>query len=417
MLGLVAACSDSDDAATSTTVETTVAPTTTMKPDDGVLRLGALLPLSGPGAEIGRSMSDAVEMAVEEINAAGGVGGPVDLVIEDEGDGPVTAARGLEALIAAEVDAIVGPGSSLVALDVLLTLRREQILACSPSATALALDDFPDDGLFFRSAPSDSVQAGAIARAIDLTGRSSVSVLYVDDAYGQPLTNSLQAELDEQSISLDELVPFSAGDPDYADEVEQALDSGAQVIAVIGDPTFGPRVVSTILQAGGDETIPVIVNDAMRGAPLTNMVGELSGAALERVRGVGLRVAGDSTEFSAEFRERFPDDNGFFAVNAFECVDLIVLSARAASSTSSPVIADAMTSVANGGQPCASFADCDAALAEGRNIDYEGPSGVLRLSVDGEVTRGTYDLFGLDELGRERPLGLVIVGGDEPQAN
>jgi branched-chain amino acid transport system substrate-binding protein len=193
---VAAACTDSDAEPTATTVASTLAPTTTAAPDDGVLRLGVLLPLSGPGAEIGQSMENAVTLAVEDINAAGGVGGVgVERAVADEGEGPVMAARAVQQLLSADVDAIVGPASSTVALDVLVTLRRERVLTCSPAATALALDDFPDEGLFFRTVPSDSVQASALARAIELTGRSSVALLYVDDAYGRALTNSLTSSL------------------------------------------------------------------------------------------------------------------------------------------------------------------------------------------------------------------------------
>jgi branched-chain amino acid transport system substrate-binding protein len=133
---------------------------------------------------------------------------------------------------------------------------------------------------------------------------------------------------------------------------------------------------------------------------------------VERVRGVGLHVTSDNEEFSEMLAERFPDATGFFAVSAFECVDLVVLAAWAAGSTSSPEIAGRMTSVASGGQPCLTFAECGEALADGRNIDYEGPSGVLQLSSKGELTRGTYDVFGFDGLGREDPLRTVVVGLD-----
>src|SRR5687768_4279563 len=71
----VAACTDPDESSTPTTLTVPIAPTTTVRPDDGVLRIGALLPLSGPGAEFGQPMSDAVTFAVEQVNAASGFAG------------------------------------------------------------------------------------------------------------------------------------------------------------------------------------------------------------------------------------------------------------------------------------------------------------------------------------------------------
>jgi branched-chain amino acid transport system substrate-binding protein len=409
------ACSDAPGTSPATTVATTIAPTTTVEPDDGVLRIGVLLPLSGPGAVIGQSMHDAVLLAVQQANDAGGVGGgPIEVTVADEGDGPVSAARGLEELLAEDVDAVVGPGSSLVALDLLVTLRRERLVTCSPSATALALDDFPDDGLFFRTVPSDSVQAEAMARAIDLTGRSSVAILYVDDAYGRALTDSLTMQLAGHTVPVVDLVPFRVDDADFADEVETVVESGAQVIAVIGDAAEGPRMIAAVVEGSEDDTIPIFINDTMRGPSTGSVLRQLAPGATERVRGVGLRVTSDNSEFLATFRGAFPDASGYLAVNAFECANLIALASTAAGSTRSTDIAGRMTIVSAGGQPCASFADCRAALQQGRNVDYDGPSGALQLSPEGELHRGTYDLFAFDSAGGERVLSTLTVGTDQP---
>ena len=413
---VASACSNSDNSTTPTTITTPVAPTTTMVPDDGVLRLGVLLPLTGPGADLGQSLSNGVEMAVDRVNETGGFNGrDVELVVEDEGDGSVSASRALEQLLEADVDAVIGPGSSVVALDVLVTLRRERLLTCSPSASALALDDFPDDGLFVRTVPSDSVQAGAIARAIDLTGRSSVAVLYVDDAYGLPLATALTSELDRQAASVEELVPLDLDDADYSDEAQRALDSGAQVIAVIADPTAGPRILAALLEESDeDATTPIFVNDALRGTTLGNIVSNAPVGAADRVRGIAPRAESDNPDFTAAYAERFPDSNGYLAVHANECVDLIVLAATAAGSTVSAVVAEQITEVAERGQPCRTFAECAEALNAGRNIDYEGPSGILELSSDGDPVRGLYDLFAYDVDGRERIVGTVPVGAAIP---
>ena len=409
-----AGCSDEDGSAASTTVVTTIPATTTTEPDDQVLRLGALLPLSGAGAELGASMLAAVELAVEQINDAGGVGGaPVELVTADEGENAVAATRGVEELTAADVDAVIGPASSVVALDVLVTLRRERVLTCSPSATSLALDDFPDEGLFFRTVPSDSAQAEAIARLIDQTGRASVSILYVDDAYGRPLTNALTARLSTRAVDVEALVPFHTDDTDYEDEVASALDSGAQVLAVIGDPSAGARVLATALAETEGETLQIIVNDALRGASTGNVLASFDEAEIDRVTGVAVRAEVVDTDLREQLDARQAGSSGLFATNALECVDLIALAAVMSESTDSTDIATRITSVAAGGQSCITFAACAAALDEGRNINYDGPSGFVQISPDGDLVRGVYDVFGFDALGRDRVISLLTVGLDD----
>ena len=116
-------------------------------------------------------MIAAVEAAIQTINRGGGVlGRAVEHEVVDEGAG-----TGPDELLAADVDAIIGPASSNVALSQLSTIVQpgNGVVTCSPMATALALDDFPDNGLFFRTAPSDSLQMAAIARQARITGVTS----------------------------------------------------------------------------------------------------------------------------------------------------------------------------------------------------------------------------------------------------
>ena len=144
----------------------------------GVVEIGAtwLHPGSwrtGANTELGTSIRTGVQLALDDVNAAGGVNGhAVNVVQRDEGDNPAATALAVQDLIQLGADAIIGPTSSVDVLGTLRTTVRAGILSCSPTATALALDAFPSDGLFFRTIPSDSLQAAAIARTV---GRRMVS--------------------------------------------------------------------------------------------------------------------------------------------------------------------------------------------------------------------------------------------------
>ena len=104
---------------------------------------GSCCPKSGEGATIGQPLIDAAVAAVEQINAAGGVlGRPVELETDfDEGNNAATASEAISGLLERDVDAVIGPASSTVALATLDEL--EDVLTCSPTATAIALDDYP----------------------------------------------------------------------------------------------------------------------------------------------------------------------------------------------------------------------------------------------------------------------------------
>ena len=139
-------------------------------------------------------------MAVREINAAGGVNGqPVVRYVADEGTDQETAAKGLDELLTKDrVDAIVGPASSKVALALMDKIVDEKVVTCSPTATATALSNYPDDGYFFRTIASDALQGKALGEVIAETGRRSTAIITSDDEYGrnlsQQLATTLQAE-------------------------------------------------------------------------------------------------------------------------------------------------------------------------------------------------------------------------------
>jgi branched-chain amino acid transport system substrate-binding protein len=394
-------CSPSDSSSPTTTVgDTTVETVATV--DDGELKLGVLLPLSGAGTEIGSSMRDAIELAVSEINLAGGVNQQlVSLYIEDEGDDAATAIGSLEELMGEGVDAIVGPASSLIAPQVLPITVAGDVLTCSPTASALSLDAYPDQGLFLRTIPSDSLQAIAIARAIEQTGKPTAAIAYVDDAFGRPFAELVSNELDRRGIEVLIMEPFDPAGTAYDDEATTVLDTGANVAAIIGDSSAGPRMVEALFDNAAEE-VEIIINDAMRVPATASTYARLADADRELLSGVSPQSRIANEALRDRFTQSYPDSRGLFATYAYDCVNLIALAANSSKSTRATTMAQRVPSVADVGTPCTTFTACDAGLQADRNINYEGPSGLLQMGINGDPTRGVFDTFVFDDTGRDR---------------
>jgi branched-chain amino acid transport system substrate-binding protein len=384
---LVGACTNGGDdtAASTTTVATTVdAPA---RPGDGVLRIGVLLPRTGAGAQLGRPMIDAVDLARQRINEAGGVNGRDIVVVEvDEGDTVTSAAGGFDTLLRSDVDAIVGPASSLAALATLDAPVQEGVVTCSPTATALALDEYPDDGLFFRTVPSDSLQAVAIAYQAELTGTGSVAIGHLDDPYGRGLAEALTTAVAEQDIELVGTVAFASDDEQLDDEAERLLAEDPGVVVVLGDADDGSRLVAALADAVDIGDPPrIIVNDALRDPASQPVMRDL--LPLLRVRVLGVAPLATSTEATLL---------GPYAASAFDCVNLIALAALQAGSDASAEIATQMASVSVSGSPCRTFDVCKQRLEEDPplEIDYNGPSGNTTLSNrTGDPVTGQFETF------------------------
>ena len=202
------------------------------------LVIGTLLPLSGDLQYFGPSAEAGVRLAVEEINAAGGVlGRPVELVTGDSGDlSTDTAARTVDRLLAGGVDAIVGAGASSVTLEVLDRVTSAGVLMISPANTSNELTTAPDDDLYFRVSPPERLQARAIADRIIEDGHGSVGILAIQTAYGTDMAEALTSDLRAAGIHADDIttVAYADGAADFGQQVGQLVDAAPEAVVVFG---------------------------------------------------------------------------------------------------------------------------------------------------------------------------------------
>ena len=400
----LAACSPGDEIVVDETIADTT--TTTMRAQvtgDGQLVIGALLPLTD--TLLGEPMAAAVQTAVDRINAAGGVlGQRVRLVVTDEGSSTATATASIQTLLDSDVDAIIGPASSLVALSTLDELVAAGKVVCSPTASALALDDFPDSDLFFRTVPSDSLQARAIGAAADQTGAQRVTIVYVDDSYGRPFANAVEASLANEAIAVVGRIAFAADDDDLSDEAALLADSDTQVLILLANGEDGTRFLEALDDDDTSRLSKIVVNDALRNPAAPQRIQGLDDELREKI--IGLAPQADSGDVDAPF-----DPPGLFAANAFDCANLIALAAVRADSDASRDIARQIAQVSVSGSACETFAECAETFQSELQIDYNGPTGVTDLLIrTGDPSRATFDRFTFDESGRDVLQSTVIVG-------
>lgn len=400
----LAACSGSDD---TTVDETVVDTTTTTEPaqvvSDGRLVLGALLPLTD--TLLGEPMADAVDSAVERINDAGGVlGSRVQLIVADEGSSTASATAGIQTLLDRNVDAVIGPASSLIALSTLDEIVSAGKVVCSPTASALSLDDFPDDDLFFRTIPSDSLQARAIAVTADQTGAQRVTIVYVDDSYGRPFADAVEVSLANEAISVVGRIPFSAADDDLSDEAGELAASDTQVLILLADGDDGTRFLESLDNEDTSGLATIVVNDAFRNPTAPQRIQGLDDELRNKI--VGLAPQADSGDPDEPF-----DPPGLFATNAYDCANLIALAAVRADTDAPREIARQLAQVSVSGSVCDAFGDCLDTIESGLQIDYNGPSGITDLLTrTGDPSRAFFDRFTFDETGRDVLQGTIVVG-------
>jgi len=204
----------------------------------GPLKFGELLPLTGSLAFLGPPEVAGVQLAVNEINDAGGVlGAPVELVPGDSGDTSTNiASQTVASHQQAGVNAIIGAASSDVTKTVIDTVTQAGILMFSPANTSNSFTTYNDNGLYFRTAPPDLMQGQVLADLITKEGNQSVGILAQNGEYGTGLAQVIADNLKNAGLG-DDVVKQVYYDPnasDFSDVVQQMVDLNPDAIAVIG---------------------------------------------------------------------------------------------------------------------------------------------------------------------------------------
>jgi len=211
-------------------------PVTATREGDGELTIGTLLPITGSLAFLGPPEFAGVKLAIKEINENGGYNGKDVKYIEgDSGDAdnkvaPTTVAT----LLSQNSDAIIGAASSSVSLSVVDTIVTAGVVMFSPANTSKKLSTYDDKGLYFRDAPSDILQGQVLADTMVSDGKSKVYILALNDDYGTGLADDLKAGLESGGATVLGTKIYDPKAADYSTEVQDAKDSGADAIALIG---------------------------------------------------------------------------------------------------------------------------------------------------------------------------------------
>ena len=211
-----------------------VAPGATGEP----LVIGTLLPQTGNLAFLGPPEVAGVQLAINEINAAGGaLGQPVGLVTGDSGDASTdTATQTVDRLLQSGVNAIIGAASSGVSLTVIDTITGAGVLQFSPANTSDQFTDYADNDLYFRTAPADTLQARALADLIGQDGNNTIGILALNDPYGTGLAENVTANLVSDGLAEDSIqsIIYDPQAANFDSEVQQMVEFNPDAIVVIG---------------------------------------------------------------------------------------------------------------------------------------------------------------------------------------
>lgn len=361
----------------------------------GPLKIGSLLPETGNLAFLGPPEFAGVDLAVKDINDAGGVlGNPVEHVRGDSGDTSTDIAQQtVDAHIAAGVSAIVGAASSGVSLTVIDKITTAGIVHFSPANTSPDLTTYADDGFYFRSAPPDTFQGAVLGQlmAQDISGQEAggsgnAVFMNLDDAYGNGLAKYAIAAFSGTSTNI----VYNPQAAEFSADVAKAKAANPDAIAIIGFDETTKVLAELIKQGLGPNRVKTYLVD-----------GNLSSQAYKDLpagimKGVKATLPGvlASEDLKTRLLEVDPALTDFsYAPESYDAVVLIALAAEQGGATDGTTIRDNLQAVSAGGTKCYTFAECKALIADGEDIDYDGVSGPIEFDSYGDPSVATMGIY------------------------
>ena len=392
---VLSACGGGDDDDNEPSAEETSGSSTPAAKGDGTLTVGSLLPQTGDLAFLGPPEFAGVDLAVEDINAAGGVlGKEVVNIKADSGDGTPDIAGGeVDKLLAANADVIVGAAASGVSVSVIDKITGAGVVQFSPANTAAGFDTYDDGGLYFRTAPSDILQGEILANQVLEDGNENVAIMGRQDFYGEGLSKRVQEVLEEKGATVSDFVLYQADAQNFTAEVNQVAASKPDAIVLVSFNETTKIIPQLIAKGIGPEDVQIYFVD-----------GNLADYSDESFDLTGVKgTAPGAAEPDPEFVKRLQNAPGMnakealtYGAESYDAVIISALAAIAAGDDSGESVGANIVDVTREGTKCTSFEECAKLLEDGEDIDYDGKSGPTDMTDTGSLIAGSYGIYEYD---------------------
>ncbi len=311
------------------------------------VKIGVILGFTGPIESLTPAMAASAELAMKEVTDSGKLlgGETVSSVRADSTciDSAAATAAAERLVTSDNVNAIVGADCSGVTGAILQNVARANgIVMVSPSATSPGLSTAEDDGLFFRTAPSDARQGKVLSDIMMDRGVKSAALTYTNNDYGKGLAESIQANFEAAGGSITAVAAHEDGKGDYSAEVAALAQAGGDVLIVAGYLDQGGKgMIQSALDSGAFDTF--VLGDGMVGDSLPVAIGPDLNGSYGNVPG--------TNNAGAEIFAAMAVDAGIeassFSPESYDAAALIMLAMQAAGSTSSNDLKAKVMDVAN----------------------------------------------------------------------
>jgi len=370
--------------------------------DDLALKIGTALPQTGNLAFLGPPEEAGVAYAASQINeVSADTGLTLDVVYGDSGDTDNKAYETeIPRLLGEDVSAIIGAASSGTSLQFIDQVVGAGVIQFSPANTSDAFTTYEDDGLYFRTAPSDVLQGEVLGNLIAEDGNQTLGLLVLNDSYGTGLAKYVTESFEAAGGEVVAAPTYNTGDATFDAQISELIAADPDAIALITFDEVATILPSLFGQIPADKLYFVDGNlknfgETFPAGSLTGAKGTLPGLSIDSIAD----FTGELDTF-LEAEGTAPLEDYSYAAESYDATILLALASLAAGSTDSAAMAEKLIEVSGGsgdGEKCETYADCADIILGGGVADYDGISGPITFDEVGDPTEASIGIYQFGE--------------------
>jgi branched-chain amino acid transport system substrate-binding protein len=348
----------------------------------GPLQLGVLTPLTGAGGFDGPRMLKAMQAVAAEVNAAGGLlDRQISLIVEDDQTNPEAAVRAARKLIdVSKVPVIMGTWASAVTSAVApVCWESKTFLTTVSGADSITL--LPHQGYLIRTQPNNHLQAAKHAEFMASLGAKRVYCLSIQAPFSLPTQKRLAEVLPQRGSELVGALIYEKDKTTYRSEIDQALRTKPDFLYLNGYAPDVTVLMRDLYRAGFDGG-RMTQSYALTGKVLESLPPEVTEGAYT----VQPSADVDSPAFARAAKRLGMDDPDSYETQATDWISLVCLTIAKAKEATGTALRDNVRKISQGsGMKVYAAVDGLKALAEGKEINYEGASGPCDFTDIGDI--------------------------------
>lgn len=303
------------------------------------IKIGLMAPMTGSWASEGQEMKQVIDLLVEDVNKAGGLlGKQIELISDDDGGDPKTAALAAQRLTTKGVIAVIGTYGSSVTEVTQNIYDEEDIIQVANGSTAVRLSE---KGLkfFFRTCPRDDEQGRVAANTIKKAGYRRVAVLHDNTTYAKGLADETRAILKKEGIKIVFYDALTPKEQDYNTILTKLKAAKPDVVFFTGYYPEAGLLLRQKKEMGWD--VPFIGGDATNHPDLVKTAGKASAKGFYFVSAPLPKDLPEAASFVQSFQKRYGNPpNSIYAVLAGDGFRVIVQAIKGAGSADTKKIAN-----------------------------------------------------------------------------